>query len=96
MPIQNYGLFWRRNDVFWGKPKVSGHLKGYPAREAFRVVDFREQQGSTAFMTMDLSSSTLVRRGQTITSGYLFDLDNIPKMRLLTVGLAFLGTECAG
>jgi len=45
MLIQNYGLFWRRGDVFWGRPKVSGHLKGYPARAPFRIVDFREQQG---------------------------------------------------
>jgi hypothetical protein len=45
MLIQNYGLLWRRDDVFWGKPKVAGHLKGYPARSAFHVVDFREQQG---------------------------------------------------
>lgn len=45
MLIQNYGLFWRREDVFWGRPKVSGHLKGYPARGKSRLVDFREQQG---------------------------------------------------
>ena len=45
MLIQNYGLFWRRSDVFWGRQKVSGHLKGCPAKGVFRTVDFREQQG---------------------------------------------------
>lgn len=45
MLIRNYGLFWRRSDVFWGRPGVSGHLKGYPARGRFRTIDFREQQG---------------------------------------------------
>lgn len=45
MLIHNYGLFWRRSDIFWGRAKVSGHLRGYPARGAFRTVDFRNQQG---------------------------------------------------
>lgn len=45
MLIQNYGLFWQRKNVFWGKPGISGHLQGHPARSAFTVVDFRYQQG---------------------------------------------------
>jgi hypothetical protein len=45
MLIQNYGLFWRRADVFWGRQRVSGHLRGYPARAKFSLVDFRGQQG---------------------------------------------------
>lgn len=47
MLIRNYGLFWRRKDVFWGAtgPGNAGHLQGYPARAAFRLVDFRLQQG---------------------------------------------------
>jgi hypothetical protein len=45
MLIQNYGLFWRRDRVFWGRSGVSGHLQGHPAAEAFSVVDFRDQQG---------------------------------------------------
>ena len=45
MLIYNYGLFWRRQDMFWGRQNVPGHLKGYPARSAFVLVDFREQQG---------------------------------------------------
>jgi hypothetical protein len=44
--IHNYGLFWRRKDVFWGRPKVKGSLKGYRAGEARgKPVDFREQAG---------------------------------------------------
>src|ERR1035438_626644 len=46
MLIHNYGLFWRRNDVFWGRPRVTGHLKGVLAQEIrSRPVDFRDQAG---------------------------------------------------
>ncbi|MBX9647029.1 MAG: GIY-YIG nuclease family protein [Xanthobacteraceae bacterium] len=45
MLIQNYGLFWRRQNVFWGRPGKAGHLQGHPAGSAFVVVDFRNQQG---------------------------------------------------
>ncbi len=44
--ISNYGLFWRRSDIFWGKPKVAGHLKGRISTSATAdPVDFRYQQG---------------------------------------------------
>ena len=46
MLIQNYGLFWRRNDVFWGRQKVTGHLKGVRAKAiTAEPIDFREQAG---------------------------------------------------
>jgi len=46
MLIHNYGLFWRRDDVFWGRPKVKGHLKGVLAKEtSTKPVDFRQQTG---------------------------------------------------
>jgi hypothetical protein len=46
MLIHNFGLFWRRNDVFWGRPKVRGHLKGVPAKEPSALpADFRDQAG---------------------------------------------------
>jgi hypothetical protein len=46
MLIQNFGLFWRRNDVCWGRPKVRGHLKGVPAKEPSALpADFRDQAG---------------------------------------------------
>jgi hypothetical protein len=46
MLIHNYGLFWELADVFWGRPKVEGHLKGVLA-DSLRSppVNFREQQG---------------------------------------------------
>ncbi len=44
MLIQNYGLFWRRDAVFWGRAKRPGHLKGFHAKRA-KPVDFRDQQG---------------------------------------------------
>jgi hypothetical protein len=46
MLIRNYGLFWRRNDVFWGRQRVSGHLLGFPATNVTaKPVDFRKQRG---------------------------------------------------
>jgi hypothetical protein len=32
MLIQNYGLFWRLYQVFWGWQGVSGHLQGTDAK----------------------------------------------------------------
>jgi hypothetical protein len=44
--IHNYGLFWRSEDVFWGRPRVRGSLKGRKTGEALGdPVDFREQAG---------------------------------------------------
>ena len=46
MLIRNYGLFWNRERVFWGRPKVSGYLKGVAAKRLTGgETDFREQQG---------------------------------------------------
>lgn len=46
MLIKSYGLFWERNDVFWGRQKNSGHLKGVAAQaKKSDPVDFREQVG---------------------------------------------------
>ncbi len=44
--IQNYGLFWLRTDVYWGKPGSDGHLKGIWSKKLTSdPVDFRYQQG---------------------------------------------------
>jgi len=44
--IENYGLFWKRDDVFWGRQKVKGRLEGVPAGSlTSKPVDFRGQQG---------------------------------------------------
>lgn len=46
MLIQNYGLFWREDYVFWGHQKKSGQLLGRNSSgSASSVVDFREQTG---------------------------------------------------
>ena len=46
MLVKNYGLFWRADRVFWGRPGVSGHLMGVEAKNLTAGhVDFREQQG---------------------------------------------------
>lgn len=46
MLIKNYGLFWRADRVFWGKPGVAGHLLGVEAKNlTSEPVDFRDQQG---------------------------------------------------
>lgn len=43
MLVQNYGLFWRRDDVHWG---YGGHLKGVlSTNKTDGPVDFRAQQG---------------------------------------------------
>lgn len=44
--VHNHGLFWRKEDVFWGRQKVAGRLRGVPAkRTAEDPVDFRDQAG---------------------------------------------------
>jgi hypothetical protein len=48
MLIANYGLYWRRNCIYWGRPNSDGHLKAHRASQAARnaqIVDFRKQQG---------------------------------------------------
>lgn len=40
--IKNYGLMWRRDSVFWGRPRNPGVLWG---RRGGKTVDFREQVG---------------------------------------------------
>ena len=44
--IRAYGLFWKTDDVFWGRPKVSGTLLGAASRSPkASPVDFRDQRG---------------------------------------------------
>lgn len=44
--IQSYGVHWRIDRVFWGRPKVSGTLLGSASNSAkARAVDFRNQRG---------------------------------------------------
>ncbi len=44
--IQSYGLHWRMDRVFWGRPKVAGTLLGAASRSLkARPVDFRLQRG---------------------------------------------------
>ena len=44
--IENYGLFWKLDQVFWGWQGVPGHLNGIEAKnKRSEPVDFREQQG---------------------------------------------------
>jgi hypothetical protein len=48
MLIQNYGLYWRAEDVFWGSQgrENEGTLEGLPAKsKRSKVVNFREQAG---------------------------------------------------
>lgn len=44
MLIKNYGLFWRREWIFWGRGRNAGHLRGRKSPTA-EPVDFRYQQG---------------------------------------------------
>ncbi len=44
--IQSFGLHWREDRVFWGRPKVAGTLLGAASRSPrARPVDFRLQRG---------------------------------------------------
>jgi hypothetical protein len=49
MLIRNYGLFWQRAEIHWGKQGDSNnpaHLKGVPAKNiTSKPVDFADQQG---------------------------------------------------
>jgi hypothetical protein len=46
MLITNYGLFWRVDSVFWGKPNNLGTLLGVlAAARTSEAVDFRDQSG---------------------------------------------------
>jgi hypothetical protein len=56
MLITNFGLFWKVDDVFWGRPKNAGSLLGVQAAaKRDGIVDFREQSGIYAlFADYDL------------------------------------------
>ncbi|MFA7201475.1 MAG: GIY-YIG nuclease family protein [Candidatus Paceibacterota bacterium] len=44
--IKNYGLFWKKDDVFWGKQRATGRLLGILAgAKRSDTVDFRNQVG---------------------------------------------------
>lgn len=44
--ISNMGLFWRADNVFWGRPNNEGRVLGVPARNrSLAAIDFREQEG---------------------------------------------------
>lgn len=44
--IRSYGLHWREDRVFWGRPNDSGTLLGAASRSKLaKLVDFREQRG---------------------------------------------------
>lgn len=61
MLIHNYGLFWRPDRVYWGRPNSTGHLRGYSVRNQQREADFREQIG--IYVLYD-SSFNMVYLGQ--------------------------------
>ena len=47
--IQSYGLFWKADDVFWGKGPNRGALLGVRASgRRSKPIDFRDQVGNLA------------------------------------------------
>jgi len=71
MLIQNYGLFWKRSDVFWGHQGVTGHLKGLKADNLKSdAVDFRNQQG--VYVLYDDNFRLLYQLAE---KGFVFGLD---------------------
>jgi len=60
--IRSFGLHWRIDRVFWGRPKVAGALLGAASRSKnARPVDFRQQRGIYALY----ANYELVYIGQT-------------------------------
>jgi len=52
LAIRNFGHFWSRSLVDWGRPRVSGQLLGYRLLDRKPiVVDFREQIGIYVLFT---------------------------------------------
>lgn len=46
MLIRSYGLYWKRDDVFWGRQKNAGHLTGKKmGTKRPPYYDFRDQVG---------------------------------------------------
>lgn len=46
MLVKNYGLFWRREWIFWGRGRNAGHLKGVRSTSiTSEPINFRKQQG---------------------------------------------------
>jgi len=44
--IRSYGLFWKSDEVFWGKQKNPGSLFGVKSQSSKAIaIDFREQRG---------------------------------------------------
>lgn len=44
--IEAYGVHWKKDEVFWGRPNNSGTLLGAASRSAkAKPVDFRDQRG---------------------------------------------------
>lgn len=52
MLIRNFGHLWERKYINYGRPKVSGHLRGYIT--STKKVDFREQIGIYVLSDKDL------------------------------------------
>ncbi len=66
MLIRNHGLFWRRENVFWGRPKNAGALWGiHVNQKKTEPVDFRQQTGIYALY----ADYRLVYVGQTAGTG---------------------------
>jgi hypothetical protein len=44
--IRSYGLFWKSDEIFWGKQKNPGSLLGAKSQSSKAItIDFREQRG---------------------------------------------------
>jgi hypothetical protein len=53
LAIKNFGHFWSREKVFWGRPRTEGHLKGLLRGSKKSEVNFREQIGIYALFDSD-------------------------------------------
>ncbi|MCB2171004.1 MAG: GIY-YIG nuclease family protein [Deltaproteobacteria bacterium] len=51
LAIKNYGQFWERKYIHYGRSGNAGHLKGYNGRD---IVDFRNQRGVYVLYDKDM------------------------------------------
>ncbi len=49
MFIKNYGLFWKRNNVFWGRPNNEGKLLGISDDEVTPEIEFNQHNPQMGF-----------------------------------------------
>ncbi len=79
MFIKNYGLFWKRNQVFWGRQNNAGRLFSVISEEPYEEEEFNQQIGIYALYNIcenrDILDTRDVGRGS-VRKGYCYPYGN--------------------